>query len=359
MSCHIYLGEYQKALLRVNEALKEFPQCTDYEYLRADILHKCKRFTLAIESLEKCLSMGAPPVQLEFSPGCGNYRAAYQLGELYFGLEDYVRAFKYFDLALSQKPGFYLALYRLGAALNQLLQDKDEVRAKLFSHFSPNPRYAPNVLLGADILVGEGLYGQALQTLEEATDTAGREMELAYVRGRALFFQQQSGEARALLETVCQTPEPAERVLNGMRPLSALMLFALGLMQNDAELLTASLADIQAYCGSRACGAAKLMQDIFLQQPEQDPQFAEEGATELTIILQILDLLLKCRRLELFEQMLHALNYIDSKNVLLRLAQLYDANHLTEMAAEYALRSIKELDYLDVSGADILFRQIV
>ncbi len=68
-------------------------------------------------------------------------------------------------------------------------------------------------------------------------------------------------------------------------------------------------------------------------------------------------MLLKCRRFDLFEKMLHALNYVDSKEVLLSLAQLYDGNGLPKLAADHVLRSIRELNFINAEGLDILLRQ--
>lgn len=358
INCHENLGEQEKALRAIQAALNEFPRCTDYEFLRANILHKCRRYTLAIESLEACLKMGRPSMQLEFLPGCGTYRAAFQLGELYFELQDYGRAIRYYSLTLSHKPNLYIALYRSGKALNKLYPDKNEVSRKLLSYFA-NPKYAPNALMGADILAGEGLYLQALEALQDLTDTEGRETELTYVKGRVLFYQKQFDDAEPLLNLVCQTPEPDERILRKIRPLSAMMLFAAGLIQNDMKRLEQALIHVQSLCAKSEYAVAVLMRDIFFGRSPEDPHYADEGKAELAAMLRILDMLLKCRRFELFEQMLHALNYVDDKNVLLRLAQLYDENGFLPMAADHVLRSIKELDAIDATGAGILFRQVL
>ena len=357
VSCHENLGEYDKALQNVGTALNEFPRCTDFEFRRADILSKLRRYTLAIESYEACLKMGTPPIQLELLPGCGTYRAACQLGGLYRELEDYGRAIKYYDLALSHKADMYTVLYRLGDAFSKLYPDKNEVARRLFAYFA-NPKYAPNALLGSDILTEEGLYAQALDVLENLTDVEGHETELDYVKARALFFQQQLDAAAPLLERVCQTQEPPERVLRGTRPASALMLFAAGLMQSDEQLLEQALWHIQTLCSEGEYAAAVLMRDIFAGLSPEDPHYAEEGRSELAAMLFILNLLLKCRSFDLFERMLRALNYVDSKDVLLRLAQLYDENGLLPLAADLVLRSIKELDAVNTEGAAILLRKL-
>lgn len=70
------------------------------EYTRTGILRRRKRYTLAIYSLEACLKMGRPPMPLEFLPGCGTYRPALRLGDLYYALEDYGRVLRYLEAML-------------------------------------------------------------------------------------------------------------------------------------------------------------------------------------------------------------------------------------------------------------------
>lgn len=354
--CHAHLGRHEQALATAREGLDLYPSCTDFMYLRGDILHRCRRYTLAIEAYEACLTMGNPIPALEFLPGCGTYRAAYQLGEIYRELEDYGRALRNYDLALSHKQNLYAALYRVGGALNQLFPDKDEAARKLFACFA-DPKYAPNALLGADILINEGLYPPALAALEGLNAAEGRETELAYVRGRALFYQKQFREALPLLESVCGAPETARYILRGVRPRSALMLFALGLMEGGAGLLEKALDDVRACCTAPECAAAGLMKNIFAGIPQEDPGFPDGGKAELAAMLQILDMILKCREFDLFERMLRALNYVDAKDVLLRLGELYAGNGLPQMAAGAVIRSVKELDYLDAMGVEILLRE--
>lgn len=358
ITCYEGLGEHAQALRAVQAGLAEYPGCTDYEFLRAGILHKCKRYTLAIDSLEACLKMGSPPAPLEFLPGCGDYRPAYQLGDLYYELEDYGRALRHYSLALSHKPNLYAALYRAGAALNRLCADKNEVRDKLFAFFG-DPRYAPNALVGADILINEGLCAQALEAIGDVTDTEGRETELAYIRGRAMLYDDRFDEAARLLQRVCGAPEPAQKVLRGIRPLSASMLFAIGLMQEDGKLLERALAHMQDCCSSGEYAAAALMRGILLEGPQKDPHYEDGGRAELAAMLGMLGIVLRCRRFELFERMLHALNYVDGGEVFLSLARLYDEHGYDKIATEYVLRSIKELDRIDAFGANILFRNVL
>lgn len=353
ISCYENLRDYDKALESIQAGLRQFPACTDYVFRQGEIQHRLGRYTLAIESFEICLKMGQPPLQLEFLPGCGTFRAACHLGELYLELEDYLHAAKSFDFALSQKPNLYATLYRLGTAFRHIYPDDESVRQKLFAYFA-KPEYAPNALLGADILIEEGLFPQALESLKNLTDEADYQMELTYLRARIFFYQQQLDAAVPLLEQVCSAPEPQKRVLRGIRPVSAIMLFSAGLMQNDPELLDRASGYMSELCGESENAAAGLMRAILMGNSPADPHYADEGRRERAVMLRILDDLLKCGQFDLFERMLYSLNYVDSKDVLLRLAELYERNDLLPMAADHVLRSIKELDTIDASGAGIL-----
>ena len=358
INCYESMGAYEKALQTIRAGLRDFPHCTDYEFRRAGILHRLRRYSLAIESYEACLKLGTPPSSLEFVPGCGTYSAACQLGQLYRELEDYMRAIQYYDLALTFKPNLYAVLYQLGDVLNKIEADKNRVAQRLFSYFA-NPKYTPNALLGADILTEEGLYAQALASLEDLTDDEGHEVELVYVRARALFYQQKWPEAIPLLDQVCRTPQAAGAILRGIRPISALMLYSAGLMRDDEDLTTRALEHVHALCAKSEISVSLLMRELFQNRTPEDPHYAEEGRAELASMFAILKHLLKCHSFDLFERMLQALNYVDSKEVLLYLAQFYDSQDLLPLAAEHVLRSIKELDALNLEGANILLRQLL
>ncbi|MPM27226.1 hypothetical protein SDC9_73736 [bioreactor metagenome] len=357
ISCHSCLGHSDQALTAAGEALKEFPACTDYEFLRGSILLARGRYTLAIDSFEACMKMGPPPMQLEFLPGCGTFRPALQMGELYMELEDYERAIRHYNMALSHKSNLYSALYRIGHALGRLDPGGDRAAAGLLSFFT-NPKYTPNALLAADILVGEGFLNQAAAALENLTDTQGRESELDYLRGRILLLRGQSRLGAGRLEAACDAPEPETRILRGVRPKSARLLFAAGLMLEDEDLLERALGHIAALCSAATCRAATLMRQIFQGVTPEDPHFAEEGRDEQAVMLDLLEFLLKCRSLELFERLVRGLNYVDGRDLLLNLAKVYDNLGLRSLAAEHVLRSIKELDTVDADGARILLRQL-
>lgn len=357
VNCYATLGRHEKALQTIHEGLAAYPRCTDLVFLRADIQKNLKRFTLAIDSLEICLKMGAPPPTLELLPGCGTYRAAFALGELYLELYDYPRAVKAFSEALSCKPQLYSALYRLGKAFRHMYGE-EEAKQKLFSCFA-SPRHTPNALVGADVLLNEGLYGQALFALNDLTETEGHEAELCYVRGKALLYLGKRKEASGALKQACEEEEKVGRVLRGAPRMGAQLLFALSLMEEDAELMREAEGYLQAHGTPHETAAAELMSALFGGETPGERQFPDGGEAELAFMLGVFDCLLKCRAFETLDRLLKALNYVDTKFVLLRLAQLFDENGFSALAKEYVLRSIKELDALDAAGTGILYRSVL
>jgi glycosyltransferase involved in cell wall biosynthesis len=356
INCYEGLKQYHAALCLISEGLGIYPGCTDYEFIRANIHLKCKRYTMAIDSFDKCLQMGEPPAPLEFISGCGTFRPAYLLGELYCQLEDYTKALHYYKAALSFKPDMYITLYRIGYALNNIYENKEEVRGQLFSLFA-DPGYLPNVIVGADILIREGLYGEALSVIG-ATQWEEYAAEAQYLTACAQCFLGQYASACRILDDVLKTDLLKNRILPGICPSGAQLYFAAGLTLDSDERAQRGLELIKSYWGDHEEEACGLLYRIFADDPPDALNFDNDGAAELDAILTILGIILKFKKFELLEKLMRALNYIDCRDILLRVAQLFWKNGFGDLAATYVLRSVKELDVIDEDGAQILFRQI-
>lgn len=358
INCYECQRKYQMALDLIAEGLKIYPECTDYEHIRANIQLKSKRYTLAIASLEKCLKMGNAPASLEFISGCGTYRSAFLLGEIYSQLEDYTKALEYYSMTLKLKPEMYIALYRAGKALNKLYADKDAVVSTLFSYFA-DPVYPPNVIVGADILIGESLYAQAIAVLDAEFLWADYTAEFMYLKAKAYCFLGQLEYAQLLLEKVLVSIPAKSQLLPGMYADSARLYFSIGLSQSQPQTAERSLLLLEAFNSPNEQAAFALMYKIVTDEPPEVLYFENNGAAELETVLNILDIVLHMSNFELFERLLRTLNYIDSSNLLLRVSQVFWDNGFKELAADYVLRSIKELNTIDEYGVHILFHQIV
>jgi glycosyltransferase involved in cell wall biosynthesis len=357
VNCYEGLRQYQAALNLIEEGIGIYSGCTDYEFIRANIHLKCKRYTMAIASLDQCLKMGNPPLSLEFINGCGAFRAAYLLGEIYSQLEDYAKALHYYKLTLSFKPDMFITLYRIGFVLNKMYENKGEVRSQLFSFFA-DPGYPPNIIVGADIMLGQGLYEETLRALEALPEQEGYDVEFKYLTASAQFFLGQCESACLLLKEVLNNNQMDHRILPGIGASGAKLYFAAGLSLGSAETAENGLEYMKSFCSRHEQDAGLLLYKIFADDPPGALDFENDGAAELEALLQILGILLRLKKFELFEKLLRALNYIDCKDVLLRVARLFWKNGFFDLAVTYVLRSVKELDIIDEIGAQILYQQL-
>ena len=358
LTCMEASGLFQQSLDYAKEALAAYPLCTDFEFIRAIIFFRTRRYTLAVKSLDRCLSMGVPPAPLEFIEGCGTYRAAYMLGDIYTVQEDYEAALQWYRAALGYKPDYFTALYRVGFCLSKLSPDKNQVCDELFSHFS-DPTDSANVVTGADILIREGLYPQALSRLEAVTDAGPYLPEILYFKALALFYETDFAAAVPLFESAYQKSDLPKEGKPALRPDIAQYLFVAGMLQKDSALLSRSLELIHQVCPPHAQAAFRLLSAVYTDQPPEDSSFENEGKQEFETIRAVYEILLNLSQSELLQKLFGALTYVGGKSALIQLARLYWDSGNREQAAKLVFRSVQNLDYLDAFGAEVLFKQII
>ena len=344
------LGRQGEALKVLQEGLAIYPRCTDFEFVRGNIYLRQRRYTLAIESFEKCLEMGRPPAALEFLDGCGTYRPAFLLGDIYARFEDWGRALQYFSKTLALNPAMTGVLFHVCRALNKLHPEKDRVREELFKFFA-NPAYPPNILAAAEILITEELYAEAinaLRALPPAHEHAAKE-KLLYARAYAYLGERERARKAA--------HEALQLDAKGARALAAHLLLVLALSEGESAEMEKAL---EIACGlpRPTQNAYRLLADIAQGRETAPRAFEDGGRGELEALLDVYDSLLRMRQFELFEKFLRAMNFIDRPELLLRLAHLFHARGFYDLAVSYVLRSVRELDVIDEQGAFILSRHV-
>jgi glycosyltransferase involved in cell wall biosynthesis len=342
-SCHENLRQYKSALLYLELGIALYPACTDFEYMRGCILHKLGRYTLAAAALEKCLRQGEAPLSLRMIDQCGSFRPAFSLGLLYEELEDYEKALKYYHMALKFRPDLYSSLYRITAVLNLTCEDKGHVKQTLFSYFAEKS-YPPNVLLACDILIGEGLYPQALEELTK-TPPEKYSAEFSFLYAKALFFTQKYEDALPLFEKLAEENCPSS-ILPRLLPENGSFLFLLRLLGKRASV-----------SGENDFLGEPVKERLLALADNREALPFDDTADTKTIVAQALpffDALLKIKEFELFEKLLPFFNLMDDKTVLLHLARLYHANGFPGMAAKSVLSSISQLNAVDRESLHIL-----
>ncbi|MGE4277445.1 MAG: glycosyltransferase, partial [Lawsonibacter sp.] len=318
MFAHLYLrmitsldalGRFKESMDLIEEALGVFPLCTDYEFVRAIIFFRTRRYTLAIKSLNRCLEMGVPPAPFEFMEGCGTYRAAYLLGDLYALMEDYEASLEWYRAALRYNPNYYTALYRVGFSMNKLIPDKDTVCAELLSCFS-DPNDIGNVITASDILIKEGLYSQALTKLNLITDPGAYLPEIHFFQALAQFYQNDFQAAIPLFEAACVEGAIQKEGRPALRPMIGPYLLVTGMLQQDSAVLSRSLELIGLYCTPAAQAACRLLYAVYADLPQEAPHFEDNGKEGLETILTILEIVLKQPQPELLQKLFGALTFV-------------------------------------------------
>lgn len=356
-NCHDHLKEYEKALSYLNEGLEYYPKCTDFEYVKGCVLKRLKRYSLAIESLKKCMEMGEAPLTTRFVNDCGTYRPAAALGELYEDLSDYDKALEYYHKALFYRSGEYVLLYRIGAVLNKIYQDKNTVLEKLMEYFA-DPDYEPNLILTWDILLNEKLYDLTLAKLE-AEDRSSMQngkyrLELEFLKGKAYFYTKKYSQARTLFLRLSMEDE-RETIIPRIPEDSIKYLFLINLI-NKTDQMPAVFKRMEELNGEGWYYTCKLLYEIHAQHVDSISKPCNGEMIAGAIVL--LNILLKTGEYEVFQSLLPIFNKVNDRRVLLYLSKIYYANGFSDMAVKSILRSIKEMDVIDEESIRILWKEI-
>lgn len=349
--CLYTLRRMDAALSALSEGLAIYPACTDLEFLRGTVLAERGRDTLAIDSFEKCIRMGEPPSTLRFMEDCATMRPLLSLGKLYTRLEDYDRAIDCNIRALNINNGDCRILYTLGELYNARYEDKEQVEESLWRCLTARD-HAPNLVVAADILLHLRLPDLAKKNLDQAFALQGCEADKAYLRARLCFCVRNYKQACGLFSDILASGESGQ-VLPCI-PAESATLFYTAAMLGAPDLLDDALKMVRRYCDEVTSAVYTQVSGIISGNDSGGEIKFGDNAFQAVFIL--LDRVLRAGEFILFEKLLNLYNHMDSKAVLIHLAGVYLENGYHKMAASQVMRSVKELDYLDDKGIDILLK---
>ncbi|MDV4152689.1 glycosyltransferase, partial [Clostridium sp. AL.422] len=180
--CYHNIKDYSSAIKYINEALQHFCPNVDFEYLKGCIYYDWGKYTLAIDSFNKCLEIGDEANTIKFINNCGSINPLISLGNLYFKLSDYSKALDSYNKALNLNNNNLNLLYKIGTVLNKLFINKNEVKDNLLIYFS-SKEYTPNIILTLDILIRENLFYEAELLINEHQNFKGYFVDYNYIAG--------------------------------------------------------------------------------------------------------------------------------------------------------------------------------
>lgn len=349
------LKQYEASVKAASEGLSVYSECTDLEFLRGMTYCNWGRYTLAIESFHKCMRMGDPPSTMKFFEDGATTRPLIWLGIVYYKLCDYEKALEFYTKAIQKDNTLYQNLYRIGDCLNKIFSDKTIVVQKLLSFFS-SPSYVPNLIVLTDILIRQNLWNDAASYLGKMANENVYMSDQKFLKAKLYFYMRDYQNSYDLFESVLLSQDQSVDVLQNIRGESAEYLFVLHLLLTIDKKTDECKNFIKSHCAEDAQKLYVQILTVLQNNSESTLKENENWDLILTEFAKVLDKILKVQEFELFEKLLPVLNLIDSKTVLIFLAGIYHLNGFDDLAVTQVLRSIKELDYIDETGVEILAR---
>ncbi|MEA5015283.1 MAG: tetratricopeptide repeat protein [Candidatus Limiplasma sp.] len=353
--CHYHLNRYPKAVKALAKGLAVYPGCTDMAYLQGRVYMDWRRDFLAEQSFQKAIAMGQPHATLRFSDDCATTRPLLSLAALHERQHDFGKAAEYYIRAIQADNNLHSALYGLASAYEKMGCPPEEIERGIVALFA-NLDHAPNRMMLANVLLSQGLWELCEKHLRELNQAEGPSGELAMLWGKYCLRAGQYAEAVEHLRSAVQNIE-AVRVFPGAKRESAVQLFAALLMSRVEDIEAGVQAVGQAF---GRYGELLCRQILSVLDGRKEELLRGENPREiLAVFSAFLKVLLQCGAFDLFEKVLYVYNYIDSPQVLLSLAQLYLECGFPQLAAQSVLRSVKELDVMDDSGAQVLLESLL
>jgi len=337
----------EEGLEVISCGLEFYPEFTDLEYIRSELLLSQGKISLAVKGFEKCLAMGDPPSNQRFIPGSGSYRAHYALSELYFELEDYDRAYRYCMEALRLNPDFTEALYKIVPILLEMHNGIGYIKSSVESFFRGSINRS-SLMTIADIFIMSRKYDIALEYLLRAEKTDRDSADILYRKGMCLLYLKEFDMAVECFDSV----KPGE-FYEMARFRIALCEALKGNMYKASQLLEKT----NEYKDDDTRAVYKTFVEI-LEGKKCEPinSNREESGRFVNIIFDLLSIVLTAGPPETFEKSLQLLNLIENDEVLLRLAKLYYSNGYYSLAYQEFMRSIKMFGKIDREGIKMLNR---
>lgn len=337
------LRKYDESLNMICTALEYYPDFTDVEMLRGIVYKELKRYTLAIDSFNKCIEMGNPPPNLAYIPNVGTSLPRFYLTEVYFDLEDwdkmlynYKEAITFGNIAESTANNFN---FKVGKALNKMYSDKEYVSEQL-QILLPD-RDSSKII---DILLTEQLYTEARNYLDKVSDMTPEDID--YLKARIYFYQRDHISAYKIFEQILSDPNN----VNWEKSLDYATMCCLA-AQDDLE---EDLGHVTSILENLPDSAHKA---ILLYFAKGETCTLDNNAAVTAV--EILGEMLKASELALFEKSLTILELSDSNEALIYLAQIYQTCGYSDLALDTAIYFISSSNIINTHVAKILVKEFV
>ncbi len=107
------IGQVDKAVEVVRQAIGEFPAYTDLYFLLGSLYIEQQRVDLAHDAFEKCVDLGEAPPTFPTQEGCGTYLPTFFLGVIALVEKNVLRARTFFEQSVHFRPTYLPAVTQL------------------------------------------------------------------------------------------------------------------------------------------------------------------------------------------------------------------------------------------------------
>lgn len=350
--CLNIINQPQQAIELLTKGLGLYPACTDMQLLMAHVYFGWERYTLAIASYEKALSLGEPPPSLRFTLQCESLSPLLGLARLHKRLHDPVKAMEYYTRALSIDGKQISILYEIGELLGMIYTDPAKAAQQLSLYFG-SLDHLPNRIVYIDILTRHRFYAQAETALDMLASPNEYPADIALLRAKlCLLHHHDKKAALSHLATALKNLDSPTLIADTPKMIGRYYFVAT--LLEDVQAANQPLVHIQKYCSADEYTIYMLAYNTYTQSAAQVTAEIEDTASALSIIEELLGILLAMHAFDEFEKLLYMYNHIDSDQVLVSLARVYHKHKLDTLAKQTLLRSFVEFGTLNREAIRLL-----
>lgn len=344
ISCNAILKRYDECLKLIEEGLKHYPKCTDFEYHKANILFMQNKYSYAIEAAKKCISMGDSPIFLREILGVGTYRPYFLLGNIYCAIGDLDGAFEAYEKSLKLNPKLNDALFKIAEIMASKNISTNEIKKKLESYID-NFDEERNLLF-SNIFYKLNDFHTAYDYIKKAEEINKNSQKIIFHKGIYLFYLGRYKEALRELYKVIDEKyyNPSvyccilcELFTKNYNQVEKLLKITEEFNEPEERMVYKSFIDI-------------MKENRYIKLAETQ----EEAQKFIKPIFNLLEILLKANCFEQFEKAVNLLKSIEDNNIFMILGKLYFKYSYFSFAYEEFIKSIKTYDIIDAEALSMM-----
>nr|WP_275297846.1 glycosyltransferase [Clostridium sp. YIM B02551] len=338
------IKDYETTLKFINIGIEHYPKFTELYFLRSLVYKDMNMPIKQISELEKCIELGESPIQYRCIFGVGDFKAYYELGNVYFNFKDYETAYNYYEKAIN--IDFISPIYSIVFILKNKNTPIDEIK-KILEKLLDNYSEADKVM--AELFYSQGLYKVALEYITKYEQTKVLKEEMVILKVRCLVRTGKFEECINLEDMDIKSKYYIYFLVH--KVFSSILT---NKNENALKLISSLNGEGLSDYNKKLIKVYTQCMNIFMNGEVSEISNDENETECLEMILEICEVLLINDKFEDLNIAVNLLNLISNKSALLELGKLYYNQGFIELGKTEILRSIKEFEVYDRVGLNML-----